>query len=385
MKDVCIHMQDIMYKNPRGIPLAIIEITRNLLKKNNNNYYLSFFDYNNERGNIKYLEDYLGEDLARGHVRKCDFVSYKDYIDGLASNDDSIYNQYTYEESIDCNPDVIYFPYNANLPHNTTTKNVVTTIHDVMPLMDDFSHQFSDSEKARFMNSMRYLEEKKDIMITVDSNSTRQDILNKYNIDESRLVYIPMGYDKEKYTQLRDDRVLSKFSISMPYLLYLGALDERKGLDVIAEIVKRGLFHDVQFVCAGKVEKNLSKDTLEILKRHSNVIITGYVSDYEKVVLMSMAEVFVFPSYYEGFGLPVLEAMACGTPVITADNSSLPEVGGDAVVYFETGNSESLEEKIMVLLNSQDLRSKYIEKGYKNIKRFSWTNSAKEMEKIFNG
>lgn len=383
MKDVCIHMQDVMYKNPRGIPLAIIEITRNLLKKNNNNYYLSFFDYNNERGNIKYLEDYLGEDLARGHVRKCDFVSYKDYIDGLASNDDSIYNQYTYEESIGCNPDVIYFPYNANLPHNATTKKLVTTIHDIMPLMDDFSYQFSDSEKARFMNSMRYLEEKKDIMITVDSNSTRQDILNKYNIDESRLVNIPMGYDKQKYTQLRDDRVLSKFSINKPYLLYLGALDERKGLDVIAEIVKRGLSHDVQFVCAGKAEKNLSKDTLDVLKRYSNVVLTGYVSDYEKVVLMSMAEIFVFPSYYEGFGLPVLEAMACGTPVITADNSSLPEVGGDAVVYFETGNSESLEERIEQLLQDEELRLRMTKKGEDRCKLYSWGNAAKQLERLF--
>lgn len=383
MNDVCIHMQDVMYKSPRGIPLAIIEITRNLLRRNNNNYYLSFFDYKNERGNIKYLEDYLGEDLARGHVRKCDFVSYKDYIDGLTSNDDSRYNLYTYERSVDCQPDAIYFPYCANLPHNTVTKSVVTTIHDIMPLKDDFSYQFSESEKSRFEYAMRYLEQKQEIIITVDSNATKRDVVNRFNIDESRLVYLPMGYDEEVYYYKRDKAVLDKFNINMPYILYLGALDERKGLDVIAEVVKKGLSYDVQYVVAGKIEKNLDKDVIEVLRNSNNVILTGYVSDYEKKILMSMAEVFVFPSYYEGFGLPVVEAMACGTPVITADNSSLPEVGGEAAIYFETGNKEALAEKIDLLLGSSSIRKECVEKGYKQIKKFTWDNTAQRMEEIF--
>jgi len=99
--------------------------------------------------------------------------------------------------------------------------------------------------------------------------------------------------------------------------------------------------------------------------------------------LLSDAAAFLFPSEYEGFGLPVLEAMACGSPVITTNVSSLPEVGGDAAIYVSPKNPEQLAVEIVRLLNSESLRNEYIQKGFEQVKKFSWKKTAQMTEEVY--
>ena len=98
---------------------------------------------------------------------------------------------------------------------------------------------------------------------------------------------------------------------------------------------------------------------------------------------MSMARIFLFPSYYEGFGVPVIEAMACGTPVITTTASSLPEVGGKAAAYIEPGKADELAYRIQNILEHEELQKEMVRKGYDNIKRYQWDTIASQMERLF--
>ena len=113
-----------------------------------------------------------------------------------------------------------------------------------------------------------------------------------------------------------------------------------------------------------------------------DIILTGRVDFKELAMFYRLAKIFVFPSLHEGFGIPLLEAMASGTPVITADNSSLSEVGGEAVLKFESGNVDELTEQIKKLLLNEGLQRKMIEKGYERIKDFGWEKCARETMKV---
>ena len=110
---------------------------------------------------------------------------------------------------------------------------------------------------------------------------------------------------------------------------------------------------------------------------------TGYVSEQQKRVLLSCAEIFVFPSEYEGYGLPILEAMSCGTPVITCDVSSIPEVGGNAVLYVSPHNYEALAERIIYALENCNIRHEMREKGLIRCQQFTWDKTAKDTESIY--
>ena len=114
-----------------------------------------------------------------------------------------------------------------------------------------------------------------------------------------------------------------------------------------------------------------------------DILWLGYVGEDELPVFYSMAEVFIYPSIYEGFGLPVLEAMACGTPVITSDTSSLPEVGGDAVLYTDPNSSTKLAQQIEILCSDRDLQKKHSELGLKRSANFTWQKTAEKYIQLF--
>jgi glycosyltransferase involved in cell wall biosynthesis len=113
------------------------------------------------------------------------------------------------------------------------------------------------------------------------------------------------------------------------------------------------------------------------------VIFTGYVPNEEIISLYSGATIFIFPSFYEGFGIPPLEAMACGTPVVASNTSSIPEVVGDAALLFNPYNIRKITEAIYSALTDEQLRNKLIEKGFERVKQFSWENTARETLQVY--
>jgi glycosyltransferase involved in cell wall biosynthesis len=225
---------------------------------------------------------------------------------------------------------------------------------------------------------------KADLVITI-SEYTKNDIVKKYGIDGSKIVVAHCAVDTTKFmrTQLTE-AVRKKYKLPKNYLLYLGTIEPRKNIARLVRAYSKlpiNLKDKYPLVLAGGGGWNDSeiKDSIENARNSSNIIQTGYIDEKDIPALYSGAELFLYPSHFEGFGMQILEAMACGTPVLTANNSSLPEVGGDAAYYVDEKSEQSIIDGIQKLLDNPKLRMDMIKRGRQQIKKFSWKESAQKI------
>ncbi len=208
------------------------------------------------------------------------------------------------------------------------------------------------------------------------SKHTKQDIIKEYNKAEIDVVVTYLGYDKELFRPTRDPKVLAKYNIKQPYILFLSSLKPSKNVEGLVKAFDQVSQPDLQLVIAGKKAWMFDQifTLVKELKFEKKVIFTGFVEEKEKPVLMTMAQAFVLPSFYEGFGIPVLEAMACGTPVVVSKVASLPEVAGDAGVYVDPTSIASITLGIETALGVN--RAEFVKKGFKRVQLFSWDKCA---------
>ena len=192
--------------------------------------------------------------------------------------------------------------------------------------------------------------------------------------------------EKKKANKLMEER----FKIDKPYILYVGRNEPHKNLKAVLlayHYLPGGIKNDFQLVFVGKHEERYNKPIKDLIKKYnleSSVTFTGYVDESDLPYIYSGASVYVQPSFYEGFGLPVLEAMACGVPVVASNTSSLPEVGGDAALYSDPSDVSKLSEQIKIVLEDDKLREKLIKKGFSQIKKFTWFTAASSLLDCFN-
>ncbi len=213
------------------------------------------------------------------------------------------------------------------------------------------------------------------------SDSTKNDFINLLKL-KTPIEVIHLGVDRKRFieqTSKKIKKVLEKYNISKKYILTVGTLEPRKNLvnvvEAFSKLKHKGIYQLVMIGNRGWGEVDLS----EIVKKYnvqSETIMTGYVEGEELNAFYSGAEVFVYPSLYEGFGLPILEAMSCGCPVITSNNSSMPEVANDAAILIEALNVSDLKVAVERVLHSYDERMEMKKKGFRNIKNFSWEKTA---------
>lgn len=210
------------------------------------------------------------------------------------------------------------------------------------------------------------------------SEHTKKDVIKEYKKSAKDVVVTPLAYDKQLFTPTRDQKILTKYGISEPYLLYLGSLKPSKNLVRLVKAFAQIDDQKLKLVIAGKKAWLFEEIFEEVrkLKLIDRVIFTGFVEEKEKPVLMTHAAAFVMPSLYEGFGIPVLEAMACGTPVVVATIASLPEVGGDAAIYVDPLSVESIAKGISTALGPGG--KTFAAKGAKRVQSFSWSKCAQE-------
>ncbi|MGN0690490.1 MAG: glycosyltransferase family 4 protein [Oscillospiraceae bacterium] len=389
---VNIEVQSICGNNIRGIPFYTLNLLNSCVARKINRYSVSFFDFNHERNNIDYIKKYIPEDILSDiSVMECNNISYKDFLNNCEHNIFDLPSDKSYNDWFDFCADVYHFPHSVGLPASVG-KNSVVTIHDILPVIKNDTGFFDKSFINIFHNTQRYIHSREDILVIADSCCTKADLINYFGFKEERIFVTPLGCDFKIHYHEESPKILEILGIHSPYILYVGAIDPRKGLvDIIRSfnIVKdKGNNKDLKLVFSGNYKKDsplLNDFNSELLssKYKNDIIITGYVTDEQKRALLSSAEVFLFPSEYEGFGLPVLEAMACGAPVITTNISSLPEVGGDAVLYVSPNQPEELAEQICKFIDSQSLRDEYISKGYERTKQFSWDKTAALTEEVY--
>jgi glycosyltransferase involved in cell wall biosynthesis len=220
-------------------------------------------------------------------------------------------------------------------------------------------------------------------IMTVSEN-TRKDVMKLFKISPKKITAIWNGIssDFHECTEKEHDEVRNKFKLSQEFLLYTGVWREHKNLvrllQSFHEVQK--LHPDIQLVITGRRDPHYPEvlQTVKDLKLEESVRFVGLVDFSDLRKLYSAATAYVFPSLYEGFGIPPLESMAAGTPAIVSNSSAIPEVCGDAAEYFDPENIKEMTEKINLILKDDNRRKELIAKGFERIKEFSWDNSAEE-------
>ncbi|NJE77285.1 glycosyltransferase family 1 protein [Thermococcus sp. ES12] len=265
------------------------------------------------------------------------------------------------------------------------TKKIIT-IYDLVPIKFPQTHRGDTilAHKYALMRSLRYA----DKIISI-SYSTKKDAVKYFKISEEKIRVIHLGVD-EDYKLLPENeikKIKQKYNLNYPFILYVGTLEPRKNiptlLKALYKLKKQGLPH--KLVITGKKGwkyKNIF-ELISKLNLQRDVIFTGYVPREDLPALYNAADLFVYPSLYEGFGLPPLEAMACGTPVITSNTSSLPEVVGNAGIMVDPYDVNGLAKAIYEVLTNDRLREELRKRGLERAKMFSWKKTAEETLKVY--
>lgn len=251
----------------------------------------------------------------------------------------------------------------------------VTTVHDLIP----FIYPQSTTNEIRLAHKKRLawvLRESNKIIAV--SHATKEDLISILKVPESKIVVIPEGVDDRYCPQPLEiiDSVKRKYKIKGDYIFTLSTIEPRKNQAILIKafgiVIKQ--YPDLQLVIGGKTGWG------EVLKPVEGVLMPGYIPDADLPALLSGASVFAFPSLYEGFGLPPLEAMACGTPVVASNSSSLPEVIGEAGILVDP---KSVDDLVAGIIKAIENPAKYREKGIMQAKKYTWERAAKETYNVY--
>jgi len=321
-------------------------------------------------------------------------------------------------------PDVLFVPAHT-IPFLPIWKKVkvAVTVHDVG--FKRFPELYKPIQVWYHDLTMRKIKHRADLIIT-DSEFSRQEIMDLYGIETARIKVVYLGYDADNFFpatviareshQRRDDRgnpvaetrdlhalspvplsgrgsarddnigrndVLQKYNITKPYLLYIGRIEKKKNIGNLAKSFSllKERFPELKLVLAGNAgnEFEAVKKIIADNRLQQEIILPGYIAAGDLRAVIGSAEIFLFPTLYEGFGLPILEAMACGTPVITSALNPHREVGGEAAVYIDPQKPEELAGAIAKILADLHFRKELVDKGLQRVKNFSWKKTAQDV------
>lgn len=300
--------------------------------------------------------------------------------------------------------DVIHYPWFDFYFHSLPIKKkvpAVVTIHDVIPLI------FKDKYPAGFKGNINFILQrlalKRTNAIITDSNASKLDICKFLKIEEQKISVIHLAAD-EDFKILGETKLLlakRKYNLPDEFLLYVGDVNWTKNVPFLIEgfhrIVQKPEFRGIKLVLVGssflKKVDNIDHPELAPLKKvnklieelnlESKIIRVGDIDKDLLVAFYNLATVYIQPSLYEGFGLPLLEALTCGTPVISSNRSSLPEVGGEAGVYFDPENLNQFRKIVLEILQNKPLQNKLSKLAIKQAEKFSWKKVAEQTVNVY--
>jgi glycosyltransferase involved in cell wall biosynthesis len=260
----------------------------------------------------------------------------------------------------------------------------VATIHDMIPLLWP---QWVTRKHRLVVTAAYYrLRQQADFVIT-PSEATKADVVNYLQIDPQRIAVIPWGCDARFQPGGNPEHFVAmqqRYHLPAQYLLFVGTLEPRKNLTTLlhayAMLRAEGCGQDLKLVVAGRTGWLYADifDTVKTLALDEEVIFTGFVDDEALPDLYRGARLFIFPSLYEGFGLPILEAMASGVPVITSATASMPDVAGDAAILVDPHDPEAIAAGMARVLAEDRLCQAMIEKGLARARRYTWDSVAQQ-------
>ncbi|MFH1611878.1 MAG: glycosyltransferase family 1 protein [bacterium] len=281
--------------------------------------------------------------------------------------------------------DVYFNPHFFNAPVSKECRKVVT-FHDLS--FKRYQYYFSKRKRLWqiFLMNAKREAQTADKIIAV-SESTKNDLVNlcKINSDKIQVIYSGVGLQRLGLCKNKGlTFVKNKYNLPDDYVLYFGTIEPRKniiGLIRAFELLKTKYnFPNLKLVLAGSMGW-LYGDVIRTAKKSTysqDIFFTGFVEETDKPYLYKLADLFVYPSFFEGFGFPPLEAMACGAPVITSNNSSLPEVVGDAALMVDAYRYGDMAWGMNEILTNQQIYDRMIKKGFEQVKKFSWKRCAEK-------
>ncbi|MDD4333005.1 MAG: glycosyltransferase family 1 protein [Patescibacteria group bacterium] len=308
-------------------------------------------------------------------------------------------------------PDILFVPAHG-LPL-AMPKNTIATIHDVAFARDEFVYEddrmgadsnfgkkiinrlvriftlgkYGANSRDYLRWSTRFALSRAKKIITI-SNYSKEEIIKFYNVQKDKIKVIYNGFNnllcsrRNNLEQVTEQ--LKKYGITQPYILYVGRIEKKKNIPALIEACALALEKDKdikeKLVLIGKASFGYDDVNFNIQEFGLNdrVIIPGWIEETDLSILYQGATAFIFPSKHEGFGIPILEAMACGTPVIASDIPVIKEIAGEDAYYFDANIPLSIAEAIIRIINDDQLRQRLIEKGKTRVKNFSWKKCAEE-------
>lgn len=346
-----------------GISRYFYELIRGLSDTSNINYEIPLLVSNNyyisDKKFVNYV-DLLPNKQFRGKVRIFNYLNKPYTILKLKQQKFDVFHP-TYYDSY-------FLKYIGDKPF-------VLTVHDM--IHEKFSEMFSP--KDRTTEQKRLLEEKAAKIIAV-SQSTKKDLIDLFGADESKIEVVYHGNSLFPKSNI-------KLSLEIPkkYLLFVGGRNSYKNFERFIKSIAELLTQDKELfvVCTGGGK--FSNYEIRLFKELgiSKQILQFNLDDDSLVYFYKNALAFIFPSLYEGFGIPVLESFACGCPLVCSNVSSLPEVAGEAALYFDPYSKESIRNAVLRILYDTNLRKDLINKGYQQLKKFSWKQTVEQTKKIY--
>jgi glycosyltransferase involved in cell wall biosynthesis len=251
---------------------------------------------------------------------------------------------------------------------------LIVTVHDLHPFY--FPEQFGLSSNY-FKFSLKLLTKWARRLI-VPSHFVKRELLNYLNIESNLVDIVPPGYDKALFKPLDEEfkkDFLKRYGLEEPFILFVGSLFPYKNIKTLLKT-----FLDIQgkiphsLIVVGKIELSQEK-----LPEHKRIHYLDYVQPTDIPGFYSYADIYVHPSLVEGFGMTIVEAMACGTPVISSNGGSLPEVVGEAGVLFDPSDSQQLGERLLTVIYNKSLQKEMRVMGFQQVKQYSWARTAKDI------
>lgn len=349
---------------------------------------------------IKIIKDLLGisryKKIDKNYINSEEFTWKLKYLNSVAGyiNKTSIY------DLIGLHSRIVNFPYALDIqntdiifttcPMNIKNKNkqviTIQTVHDVLPLVAPY-HPPNDNSRI-FYKRVKNMLEYSNYILSV-SDFSKQELLKIFPKYEDKVYVtgqpVPINEAEKSMAseELLQKAILSKYNLRQSeYLIFIGVLEKRKNIELIIDsylAIKDKI--NMPLVLVGSLGYGSDK-VKKLIKANSSIKQIGYVSNLEKLVLLKNANLFIFPSLYEGFGLPPLEAMAMGCPVLTSNTSALPEVCKDAAFYVNPNNLVDIAEGILELVNNSSLREELIQRGYEVSDYFSFENYQKKLQEV---
>lgn len=378
-----IDIRTLMDRNYSGVPEYTLNLLKAIFKLDHENEYRLF--YNNAK------------DIS-GRMPKFDYPNVK-IIKTRYPN--KVLNYFLFKPfnapKIDKMLDVdLFFMPHFNFIGLSGRAKSILTIHDLSFLR--YGEYFSSRKNFwHKMVNVKKIVNKFDYIVAV-SESTKNDLIDLFKFDPEKIkvIYSGVGDEYKKIdlenpsTKNKTAEIINKYSLPEKFILFLGTIEPRKNIEGLISAYDKlrsnneGLAEYKLIIAGGRGWKSGKiYEAVKKSKYKDDIIFTGYIENDEKLYFYNLASLFAYPSFYEGFGFPPLEAMACGTPIISSFSSSLPEIAGDSGILINPYNSDDLAKAMEDILTNPRLKEDLVNKGFERIKLFNWENTAKEYLDLF--